>query len=200
MLEVDQAEDVDFDEDEHRLGIGLFERRESYAKQAKQRQPERRQLEYTTEFRFDDHIGSAPPQHEERAENVVPLHDREDRREVADRLRRVGDRRLGIGREEDVLEVMALERGPEQLERHGAVDSDEAAHAVECEAEAELKARIEARDQEEDQGEAGLASGHDRVEHARDVDLDGQHREVDRNREDAGVLSLVGIEEDVAAA
>ena len=56
--------------------------------------------------------------------------------QIADDLRHVPDR---IDREHDVIERAVAHAAAQPLDRHGAMDADEAADAVEREAEAELQ-------------------------------------------------------------
>ena len=79
--------------------------------------------------------GRAPAELESRADRECARDDREDDPQLADQGGRVGDR---VAREEHGVEYAGAQPGLERLDRDAVLEADDAADAVEGEAEAEL--------------------------------------------------------------
>ena len=118
--------------------------------------------------------------------------DREDHAQLADQGGGVGDRVAG---EQDGVEYAGAQPGLQRLDGDTVLQADDAADAVEGEAEAELDGGELAEDQQQ-QRPAILTSRQLGGEDADRLDRDRAEAEL----EDPGVLALVGVEEQVAAA
>ena len=82
--------------------------------------------------------GRAPAELERRADRQRPRDDREDDPQLAEQGRGVGDR---VAREQHGVEHAGAQPGLQRLDRDAVLQADDAADAVEREAEAELDRR-----------------------------------------------------------
>ena len=187
LVEVEDPDEVDLDEDDRLVLFG-----EGDLEHAEDRDVSGRDLDDDPE-RERHERRRPPPDLRHRPDEERPLLRREDRLEVADDLRRVRDRVRG---EHDAVDRSRADAVAQDVEEDGAVEAEEAADAVQREAEAELDRRELGADDDEQREARGAVRQLRRHEADR---LDG-HDLGDRELGDARVLALVGIEVEVAAA
>src|SRR5690348_13543819 len=139
--------------------------------------------------RQGDECWGSPADLHHRADQETALGGWEKVANVADDGGRV---RYRVRWEKHRVERMCAKAGVQSVLGRSSVDTNETAHAVQCEPETELDGRQVERDDQQE-GEASRAIGHDRVKNGDDLDLDSVQQ---RGIEDARVLTLGRIEED----
>ena len=156
------------------------------------------QLEHDRGRELEDRV-RPPADLDHRPEDEAALGRREDRAQLADDLRRPRDRILG---EEDRVDRAVPDAVAQRVDDHRAVDPEQAADAVEREAVAELDRREVDRDDHQQREALLVAPGAPDASGSRVVSSPIAVMPIVLNDEleDPGVLLVLRVEEDVAAA